>query len=207
MHAASRILLYIRNCLRSLTAEEREAVSCLTRMEDTVVTREEVLALLEGLVADIDAASLANLILITRLFGAPEPPKVTRRPEPTIHAAGIKLQAVKVAVLHPKHGPPSEFRLDTVDITAALKKSGLLVGSSKSPNDPLSVRDKHRSVVQHLALSVVLDDLEVLILPHILNFAQNLVRIRKRFKNATPISSSIPPPHLAQGPWKTIFSS
>jgi hypothetical protein len=205
VHAASRILLHIRNCLRSLTAEEREAVGRLTRMEDTVVTREEVLALLEGLVADIDAASLANLILITRLFGSPEPPNVTRPPEPTIHAARIKLRAVKVAVLHPKHGPPSEFSLDTVDITAALKKSGLLVGSSKSPKDPLSVRDKHRSVVQHLALSVVLDDLEVLILPHILNFAQNLVRIRKRFKNTTSISSSIPPPHLAQSPWKTTL--
>jgi hypothetical protein len=204
VHAASKILLYIRSCLRSLTAEEREAVGRLTKTEDTVVTREEVLALLEGLVADTDATSLSNLIPITRLFGAPEPSKVTRPREPTIQAAGIKLQAVKVAVLHPKHGPPSEFSLDTVDITAALKKS-LLVGSSKSPKDPLSVRDKQRSVIQHLALSVALDGLEVLILPHILNFAQNLVRIRKRFKNTTPISSSIPPPRLVQGPLKTIF--
>lgn len=204
VHAASKILLYIRSCLRSLTAEEREAVGRLTKTEDTVVTREEVLALLKGLVADTDATSLSNLIPITRLFGAPEPSKVTRPREPTIQAAGIKLQAVKVAVLHPKHGPPSEFSLDTVDITAALKKS-LLVGSSKSPKDPLSVRDKQRSVIQHLALSVALDGLEVLILPHILNFAQNLVRIRKRFKNTTPISSSIPPPRLVQGPLKTIF--
>ena len=205
VHAASKILLYIRSCLRSLTARERDAVSRLTKTEGTVVTREEVLALLEGLVADADAASLANLILITRLFGAPEPPKVARPPEQTIQAVGIKLRAAKVAVLHPKHGPPSEFSLDTVDITAALKKSGLLVGSSKSPKDPLSVRDKYRSVVQHLALSVALDGLEVLILPHILNFAQNLVRIHKRFKNRTPISSSIPPPHSAQGPSKTTF--
>ena len=204
VHAASKLLLYIRSCLRSLTAGEREAVGRLTKTEGTVVTREEVLALLEGLVADTDAASLANLILITRLFGAPEASKVSRPPEPTILVARIKLHAVKVAVLHPKHGPPSEFSLNTVDITAALKKSGLLVGSSKSPKDPLSVRDKHRSVVQHLALSVVLDGVEVLILPHILNFAQNLVRIRKRFKNSTPISSSVPP-HLAQGPSKSIF--
>ena len=204
VHAASKILLYIRRCLRSLTAEEREAVGRFTRIEETVVTREEVLALLEGLVADIDVTSLANLTLIAHLFGAPDPPKVTRPPEQTIQAARMKLQAVKVAILHPKHGPPSEFSLDTVDITAALKKSGLLVGSSKSPKDPLSVRDRHRSVVQHIALSVALDGLEVLILPHILTFAQNLVRIRKRFKNTTPIPSSIPP-HLAQGPLKTIF--
>jgi hypothetical protein len=205
VHVASKILLYIRSCLSSLTAGEREAVGRLTKTEGTVVTREEVLSLLEGLVADTDASSLANLILITRLFGAPEPSKVTRPPEPIIQAAGIKLQAVKVTVLHPKHGPPSEFSLDTVDITAALKKSGLLVGSLKSPKDPLSARDKHRPVVQHLALSVALDGLEVLILPHILNFAQNLVRIRKRLKSATPISSSIPPPQLAHGPLKTIF--
>jgi len=174
-------------------------------MEDTVVTREEVLALLDGLAVDIDAAGLANLKLVTRLFGAPEPPRVTRQHEPTIQVAGIKLQAVKVAVLHPKHGPPSEFSLDTVYITAALKKSGLLVGSSKSPKDPLSVRDKHRSAVQRLALSVALDGLEVLILPHILNFAQNLVRLGRRFKNTTPISSSISPPHLALSPLKTTL--
>jgi protein CSF1 len=204
VHAASKILRYIRSCLRSLTVEEREAIGCLSSVEDTVVKREEVLDLLEGLAADTDAAGVANLKLITRLFGAPNSPKVTR-PQPTIQTARIKLQAVKVAVLHPKHGPPSEFSLDTVEIIAALKKSGLFMGSSKSPKDPLSVRDKQRSVVQHLALSIALDGSEVLILPHILNFAQNLVRLHKRFKNTTPISSSISPPHLAQGPLKTTF--
>ena len=207
VHAASKILLYIRSCLRSLTSEEREAVSHLTRVEDTVVTREEVLALLEGqlagLAVDTDSVGLANLKLITRIFGAPDLPKVTRPYEPIIQAAGIKLHAMKVTVLHPKHGPSSEVSLDMVDITAAHKKSGLLMGSSKSPKEPPSTRDKRRSMVQHLAVSVALDGLEVLILPHILNFAQSLVRLHKRSMNTTPISSSISPPH--QGPSKTAF--
>jgi hypothetical protein len=92
-----------------------------------------------------------------------------------------------------------------LDITVAVKKSGLLLGSSKSPKNSLSVRDKRRSVVQHVAVSVALDGLEVLILPHILNFAQSLVRLRNRSNNAIPISSSIPPPHLTQGPLKTTL--
>jgi hypothetical protein len=209
VHATSKILLYIRSCLRSLTAEEREAVCHLTGVEDTVVTRDEVLALLEsqlaGLAVDTDTIGLANLKLITRIFGAPDLPKATRPHEPTIQAAGIKLQAIKLAVLHPKHAPPSEVSLDMVDITAALKKSGLLVGSSKSPKDPLPARDKRRSAIQHLAVSVALDGVEVLILPHMLNFAQGLVRLRKQSKNTTPSSALIPPPGLAQGPLKTTF--
>jgi hypothetical protein len=178
-------------------------------VENAVVTREEVLTLLEGrlagLAVDTDAAGLANLKLITRIFGAPDFPKVIRPHESIIQSAGIKLQAMKVAVLHPEHGPPSEVSLDTLDVTAGVKKYGLLVGSSKSPKDSLSVRDKRRSVVQHVAVSVALDGLEVLILPHILNFAQSLVRLRKRSNNTTPIFSSIPPPHLTQGPLKATF--
>jgi hypothetical protein len=209
VHAASKILLYIRSCLRSLTSEEREAVNHLTRVEGTEVTREEVLALLEGqlagLAVDTEAAGLSNLKLITRMFGALDLPKVTRPHEPTIQAVGIKLQAMKVAVHHPKHGPSSEVCLDTVDITAALKTSGLLVGSSKSPKEPLSVRDKRHSVVQHLAVSAVLYGLEVLILPHILDFAQSLVQLCKRSKKTTPISSPIPLSHLSQDSLKTAF--
>ena len=209
VHAASKILLYIRSCLRSLTSEEREAVSHLTRVEETEVTREEVVALLEGqlagLAVDTDAIGLSNLKLITRIFGAPDLPKMTRPHEPIIQAVGVKLQAMKVAVHHPKRGPSSEVSLDKVDFTAALKKSELLVGPSKSPNEPLSVRDKRRSEVQHLAVSVVLDALEVLILPHILNFAQSSVRLCKRSKKTTPISSSIPLPNHSQDLSKTAF--
>ncbi|KAH9985984.1 hypothetical protein BJV74DRAFT_946145 [Russula compacta] len=209
VHAASKILLYIRSCLRFLTAEEREALSHLTGVEDTVVTREEVVALLQGQLAglamDADATGLANLNLFIRIFGAPNPSDVTRSHERAIQIVRIKLQTTKVAVLHPKHGPPSEVTLDMIDITTSLKKSELLVGTSRPQKDPTSARDKHRSVVQHVGISVVLDGLEVLMLPHILNFAQSLVLLRKRLKNITPISPSISPLHLAQAPSKTTF--
>ena len=209
VHAASKILLYIRSCLRFLTAEEREALSHLTGVEDTVVTREEVVALLQGqlagLAVDADVTGLANLNLFIRIFGAPNRSDVTRSHERAIQIVRIKLQTTRVAVPHPKHAPPSEISLDMIDITTSLKKSELLAGTSKPQKDPISARDKHRSVVQHVAISVVVDGLEVLMLPHILNFAQSLVLLRKRLKNMTPISPSIPPPQLAQAPSKTTF--
>ena len=209
VHAATKILLYIRSCLRFLTAEEREAILHLPGVENTAVTREDVIALLEGrltgLALDTDASSLANLKLMTRIFGAPEIPEVTRRHERAIEAVRVRLRSTKVAVLHPKQGTSSEVGLDMVDITVALKKSEVLTVSSKSPKDAVSTRDKSRSVIQHLAVSVALDSIEALVLPHILNFAQSLARLRKGSRNTTSIPSSILPPHPPQGTGKTTF--
>ena len=210
VHPATKILLYIRSCLRFLTAEERGAICHLPGMEDTTVTREEVITLLEGQIAslgaDADANSIANLKLMTRIFGTRDTSKDTPpHYERAIEAARIRLQTTKVAVLHPRQGTPSEVSLDMVDITAALKKAELLTGLSKSPKDAISAREKPRSPVQHVAVSVAFENSEVLVLPHILDFAQSLVRLRKRSKNTTPISLSIPSPHVTQGTWKTTF--
>jgi len=209
VHAVSKILLSIRGCLHFLTAEEREVICHPTGVEDTLVTKEEVIALLElqlaGLAVDTDAASLANLNLMTRIFRAPVLSKTARRRERAIQMAVIKLRTTKVAVLHPNHGAPSEVSLDIVHITAAIKKSELLVGSSKSPKDPSSARDKHRPVIQHVAVSVALDSLEVLMLPHILNFAQSLVRLHKRSRNTTPSSTPIPPSDIPRDRWKSTL--
>ena len=208
VHAATKILLYIRNCLRFLAAEEREAIMHLPEVDDTTVTREEVIALIQGqlagLAVDADATSLANLDPMNRIFGVPDSSKITRSHERAIEAARIKLQTTKLAVLHPKQGTPSEVSLEMVDITAALRKAELLAVSSKSPKDAASARDKHRSLVQHVAVSITLDSVETLVLPHILNFAQSLVRLRKR-SNHTPTSPSTPPPNLGQGTSKTTF--
>ncbi|KAI0288543.1 hypothetical protein BC826DRAFT_1107677 [Russula brevipes] len=181
VHAASKILLYIRSCLRFLTAEE------------------------PGLAVEADATGLTNLTLFTRIFGAPEISQLTRPHERTTEIAGIKLRNTTVTILHPGHGAPSEVSLDVVDITIARRKSELHAVLSKSPKDPISARDKNRSVVQHIAVSVALHSLEVLMLPHILNFAQSLVRLGKRSKNTTPISSPIQPLDLDQSPWKTTL--
>lgn len=209
VHAATKILLYIRSCLRFLTAEEREAILHLPGVENTTVTREDVIALLAGrltgLAVDADVNSVANLKLMTRILGAPDIPKVTRRHERAIEAVRVRLRSTKVVVLHPKQGTPSEVSLDMVYITAALKKSEVLPVSLKSPKDAVPARDKPRSLVQHLAVSVALDSIDVLVLPHILNFAQSLARLRKRSRNTTSIPSSIPPPHPPQGTGKTTF--
>jgi hypothetical protein len=206
VQAALKILFYIRNCLRFLSAEERKTICHLIGAGDTVVTREEVVALLEkqlaGLAVDADAANLANINLVSRIFEAPDTPRVSPTHERPMETIGIKLQATKIAVLHPAHGAPSEITFRVVEVTAALKKAGLLLASSKSSKDLISTREKHRSVIQRVAMSVVLDGIDVLMLPHILNFAQSLVRLHKRSRNATPISPSSSPPHPT---WRSTF--
>jgi hypothetical protein len=192
-----------------LTAEEREAIGDVTGVDSSVATREEVITLLKGqlagLAVEADAAGLTNLNLFTRIFGAPEISKLPRPHERITEIAGIKLRNTTVTILHPGHRAPSEVSLDVVDITIARRKSELHAVLSKSPKDPISARDKNRSVVQHIAVSVALHSLEVLMLPHILNFAQSLVRLGKRSKDTTPISSPIQPLELDQSPWKTTL--
>ncbi|KAF8271516.1 hypothetical protein EI94DRAFT_1770350 [Lactarius quietus] len=199
IHPASKILIYIRNCLRFLPAEEREAIHNLSQNEDSV-TREDVIALLEGQLAGLsiegDATSLANLGVITRIFGAVDLPRPASPHERPIQALGISLQSTKISVLHPTRGASSEVSLGSVEITAALKKSELHLASTKAPKDPS--REKHRSVVQHVSVSAVLNGIEVLMLPHILNLAQSLVRLRKRPKTSPRSSLSLPTPQASQ---------
>ena len=206
-HPASKILIYIRSCLRFLSAEEREAIHHLTGAENDSVTREDVIALLEGQLAGLaiegDATGLANLGVITRLFGAPNLPRLAQAHERPIQAVGIRLQSTKISVLHPTRGASSEVSLSSVDFTAALKRSELHLVSSKAPKDHIASRDKHRSVVRHVSVSAVLNGIEVLMLPHILNLAQSLVRLRKRpGNNGTRSSLSLPTPQASQSSWK-----
>jgi hypothetical protein len=206
IHPASKILIYIRSCLRFLSAEEREAIRYLTEREDDSVTREDVIALLEGQLAglaiDGDATALANLGVITRIFGAPDLPRPAPAHEHPIQAVGIRLQSTKISVLHPTRGASSEVSLSSVDFTAALTKSELHLASSKAPKDLVTSRNKSRSVVQHVSVSAVLNGIEILMLPHILNLAQSLVRLHKRPKNATQSSLSLPTPQVSQNSWK-----
>ena len=205
IHPASKILIYIRSCLRFLPAEEREVIQHLSEWEvDDSVTREDVIALLEGQLAglaiDGDATSLANLRVITRIFGAPDLTRPAPAHERHIQAVGIRLQSTKISVLHPTRGASSEVSLNSVDLTAASKKSELHIASAKTPKDPS--RDKNRSVVQHVSVSAVLNGIEVLMLPHILNLAQSLVRLRKRPRVTARPSPSPPAPQPSQSLWK-----
>ncbi|KAH9083360.1 hypothetical protein EDB83DRAFT_2538792 [Lactarius deliciosus] len=210
VHPASKILIYIRSCLRFLSVDERQAIHHLTGEEDDSVTREDVIALLEGQLAglaiDGDATGLANISIIARIFGAPDLPRPAPAHERPIQAVGIRLRSTKISVLHPTRGASSEVSLSSVDITAALKKSELHLASSKAPKDLIVSRDKNRSVVQQVSVSAVLNGIEVLMLPHILNLAQSLVRLRKRPRNATRSPPSpLPTPQASQSLWKTTF--
>ncbi|KAH9171981.1 hypothetical protein EDB89DRAFT_2174254 [Lactarius sanguifluus] len=210
VHPASKILIYIRSCLRFLSVDERQAIDNLTGEEDDSVTREDVIALLEGQLAglaiDGDATGLANISIIARIFGAPDLPRPAPAHERPIQAVGIRLRSTKISVLHPTRGASSEVSLNSVDFTAALKKSELHLASSKAPKDLIVSRDKNRSVVQQVSVSAVLNGIEVLMLPHILNLAQSLVRLRKRPRNATRSPPSpLPTPQASQSLWKTTF--
>ncbi|KAH9041126.1 hypothetical protein EDB84DRAFT_1436665 [Lactarius hengduanensis] len=210
VHPASKILIYIRSCLRFLSIDERQAIDHLTGEEDDSVTREDVIALLEGQLAglaiDGDATGLANISIIARIFGAPDLPRPAPAHERPIQAVGIRLRSTKISVLHPTRGASSEVSLSSVDITAALKKSELHLASSKAPKDLIVSRDKNRSVVQQVSVSAVLNGIEVLMLPHILNLVQSLVRLRKSPRNATRSPPSpLPTPQASQSLWKTTF--
>ncbi|KAI0267154.1 hypothetical protein BC834DRAFT_969170 [Gloeopeniophorella convolvens] len=199
VHAASKVLIYIRNCLRSLTPEEREAVHHLSADDDVMVTREEVIKLLEGqlagLAVDADAASLANLNLLTRIFGAPDLPKPPPQHERPVQTVGIRLQSIRLIIPHPARGAPSELALGGVDILASSRKAELLLASMKSPKEFVPTRDRHRSKILHIGVSISLDSVEALMLPHILNFAQRLVRVQKRLSKVTAVKTpAIGPP-------------
>ena len=181
-----KVLFYLRNALRFLELVEREAIRDLRPDHHAPVALSEVVELLHGQLtslaadADGDGPGISSLKMFVRLF----PTEVIRDVPPasssTLEVVHVAFQSIKFSLLDPSQAPPCDATIGPLEFVASLRKAALLPPSPHKPTrDPAPSRDKPRVKLNHLMASLTLDSVEVFVLPHILHFAQRMIRIRK----------------------------
>ncbi|KAI0051792.1 hypothetical protein FA95DRAFT_1675579 [Auriscalpium vulgare] len=188
VNAGVKVLIYLRVCLRSMDPKQHQAIREIRSGDDSGVSRERILRLLEsqltGLLPDGEPGSLTDTDLLTELYPRPQEDAGSYSPaKQCLESVTIDSRTLGFTIFDPSGGAASNIQLGPISVTAVLQKSRILpITSSKSVKD-LSTpsRDTSRLKIQHVMLSVSVESVDLLILPHVLSFTQRLLRLRREF--------------------------
>jgi hypothetical protein len=93
---------------------------------------------------------------------------------------GVRLQSLKVAVTAPSTGPSSELSIRNVQTDVRFKKQDLIQFNLNNPSSAsqTSLRPRSPKVVSKVAITVSLGDIDLIVVPHLMNFAQHVLRVK-----------------------------
>jgi len=91
----------------------------------------------------------------------------------------VRLQNLKIAVTAPSTGSSSELSIRNVETDVRFKKQELVQFNPNNPSSAsqTSLRAKSPKVVRKAAITVSLGDVDLIIVPHLMNFAQHILRV------------------------------
>src|SRR5258705_6166225 len=94
-------------------------------------------------------------------------------------AFGVRLQNLKIAVTAPSTGSSSELSIRNAETEVRFKKQELVQFNPNNPSSAsqTSLRAKSPKVVRKAAITVSLGDIDLIIVPHLMNFAQHILRV------------------------------
>jgi hypothetical protein len=92
---------------------------------------------------------------------------------------GVRLENLKIAVTAPSSGSSSELSIRNVETDVRFKKQDLVQFNPNNPSSAsqTSLRARSPKVVSKAAITVSLGDINLIIVPHLMNFAQHILRV------------------------------
>jgi hypothetical protein len=191
-----KFLFYLRNCLWHLESYERRALSELMQLHATT-TADETAAMLESrlisLSSDADTSIAADITMLDRLFPNLRPPDVQRQPvnlRNAFHSASMQVAKISAVIKDPMSASFSQFIL--TDLNIAMRLSAPKHGDSPHPTPTTQSRTSLREEsINRLVALISAGDITLTISPHLMRFAQQLLRVRRHhdLKAATPITT------------------
>ncbi|KAI0314094.1 hypothetical protein OF83DRAFT_1165342 [Amylostereum chailletii] len=198
--AISKLLVHLRTCLQTMDPEKRQAI-CTSQADGVIaISGEDVATLLigqlVGLAVDADMATVAVSQLLAKLF--PSLTSLVREQTSSgypVEAAEFGYRSLHLTILDPDEGSPCHITLRRFRLSFRLQKPDLIhqAAPSSATKDPVGGRDRARAKYQHVAVSLSLDSIDILVLPHLLYFAQHSVSLRGRLCDLLPPPKSSSP--------------
>ena len=181
-----RILHHLRRCLAEMDMSEYHLSASLS--PDSATITERLLPLLDSrllsLTLDADASNESSLLILEKLI-------------PNLHSAGhakshdtkvtiahgsFKMKGLKVLIRDPEGKYPSQYSVASMAVDVrmraprALQSHAITTMLSQS-----SLRDRDYRDVCQLLVSVSVGDASLTVFPHLLQFAQQILRAHKRY--------------------------
>lgn len=186
-----KFLIYLRNCLRYVDAAERRMITGFHESVTTRTSADELIHLMENeiLQAELEP-SFRNNPFMCKVFPDLEPSHHPReRPQGiSFESFRIGFQDFRVSILHPGPQPPSVFDVGHFEVTLHQRLTEWTKVSSpisKRSFVTLSSRvDAPQSVLQ-LILSITVGDVTFTVYPHLMQFAQELLRAHRSHKSTS----------------------
>ncbi|KAI0958666.1 hypothetical protein AcV7_004416 [Taiwanofungus camphoratus] len=186
-----KFLVHLRNCLRYLQAQERDAIVEMKPDLQSSISLMEIISTMESQSfnhgVDDDVSSLSQQSFLHELFPANDASltdkKLAKGGFP-VATASLDLKGVLLSVRHPVDNICSTFSLGPVVILVHIHSTGFLQSSPQSfaksyPN--LSLREKERLDIRHLTLSLSLGEITFTIFPHLMRFVQVILRAHRQY--------------------------
>jgi len=184
------LLHYLRRCLREMGPSERQIVRTAYMELEPDVLLTKLLPLLESrlvaLALDADASNGRDLSTIEILFPSLRPKadqELTGRHLPSTFGS-LSMRRVDLAVRDPDRIlSPSRFSLTSL-VVATRTRAPKLVSPHAFTSALLSqtsLRDRSRYNIRQYTASISVGDVNLTILPHLMSFAQQVLRVHRRY--------------------------
>ena len=190
-----RFLFHLRNCLWHLEGGERRAFRSLQNGLQ-LVTMEEVVPLLESRLMSLDADAY-NITSLEPLFPNLRAPSTREwRLADLLTFVSIRFRKVAVLVVDPLGSSSSKFTATHLIFAARMRNLDLIQTSTAHPTSisQTSLRDQECQNIRKISVSISLGDISLTVFPHLMRFAQQILRVRRHYGAAVTTSSESVPP-------------
>ncbi|KAF9450414.1 hypothetical protein P691DRAFT_468038 [Macrolepiota fuliginosa MF-IS2] len=191
-----RFLLHLRNCLRNLTPGERDRI-LTSQMDPNPPNPGNFEAVLHArflnLAQDLDSTHSSTLLEKLLKIKKPKdhPMLSTSR---GISSISVELQKTRLRILAPTGPSYNEFITVGVRVNARMRPLDLIQHSFNHPASmsQTSLRDKRPHLVKRISVQVTVDAVYFTIYSHLMNFVQQILRVRRIYLSQL-VSTSIKP--------------
>ncbi|RDB25364.1 Protein CSF1 [Hypsizygus marmoreus] len=191
-----KLLYHLRNCLWHLEDGERSAFRASQNNQKSVDLEDFYSALESRLVSlDPDAynmvhmASLEKFFPVLQLHDLPSAPPSGKR---SFRAMSLRIGKMVFVVLDPACGSPSELVITDVFVGGRMQKLEVLQLPSLQPTSisQTSLREKRPQRVSKTSTTVFLGDITLSVFPHLMHFAQHILRVRRHYHSVSSPTTS-----------------
>lgn len=185
-NAILKLLHHLRRCFQEMSASERQAVlsACKGSGPDDIAS--QVLPLLKSrlmsLAVDADASNTSNMSTLERLLPALRSVIEESRANPELQftSGSVEIEKVDFTVQDYEGKSFSQLSLTSLAIVARMRSPSLIT-SSAAVLSQTSLRDRGHYAVRQLTTTISVGDVNLTILPHLMRFAQQILRTQRRY--------------------------
>lgn len=189
-----RFLFHLRNCLWHLNGDDRSMPQLDQGDMRSFRDRNEFISLLESrlLALDQDAYDITHWSHLQPFFpglqGHGDLLTPIRPPRPKLSSLSIRFGKLSIVILDPSRSSHSEFTITDVYLSGRIRSAEPLQFSTHLTSmSQTSLKDKRLQSIIKASASILLGNITWTIFPHLMKFAQLILRVRRHYHTASPM--------------------